>query len=1039
LAISFSRPFIRRPIGTTLLAIGLLIAGAVAYRFLPVASIPNVDLPAVVVFASRPGASPETMANSIAAPLERHLGQIPGLNELTSVNSTGSSNIICIFDVNRNIDAAAADVQEAINASEADLPSDLPSAPYYRKFNPSDAPVMTIALTSDTLSIGQIYDAVDTILAQRLAQADGVANVSESGADKPAVRVQLNPTLVANAGLSAESISQTIGNANVVQPIGTIEGQHHAYTVLVNGQLMTAKDYGKLVIAKTADGVMHLRDLGSVIDSVATLRLAAWDGQKPAILLDITKQPGANVINTVDGVKTILPEIMKLMPSGIHYTILTDRTTTIRASVQDVQVTLLLTVMLVLAVVIVFLQRTVLTIAAGVTIPLSIAGTLAGMWFEGFTIDNFSLLAITISVGFVVDDAIVMIENIHSHVERGMAPMRAALRGAGQIGFTVLSITLSLIAVFSPMVLMPGIMGKLFHEFAMTLVMAVSVSAIVSLTVTPMICAWFMRPQNPAKRRRVHMRIARRLSLGFDRGFNAVLRTYGRSLDWVLRHRILMNLVTLATVIFTIWLYVIVPKGFLPNEDTGLLMGQTMAAPSISFKAMETLQRQVVAVVMKDPAVAEVGSRIGVANGFSSLNRGNLYISLKPVAERKLNSEQVIARLRAPLAKIAGIQSFLTPQQDLRTGGRQSASDYDFVLSGSNLSELQTWALKLEAKLKTIPQLTDISSDQDRASPEVDVVVDRALASRLQISMQDVDEALNNAIAQRQISTIYEQRNQYKVVIEALPGLQLDPSQIDRIYVGSSKGRQVPLSAIAHYEKTTAPVTVRHQGQFPEATVSFSLKPGTSISQGSTLVQQAVAQIFMPADIHTEFAGNAKLFAQSTNSIPMLLLIAILAIYIVLGVLYESLTQPITILSTLPSAGVGALLALLATGTQLSIIAIIGIFLLMGIVKKNAIMLIDFALEAERTRGLTPVAAIKAASLARFRPIIMTTLAAILGAVPLAFSFGIGYEYRRPLGIAIIGGLFVSQLLTLYTTPVLYVALQRRWHWRRKPKLATQT
>ncbi|GAB0118601.1 efflux RND transporter permease subunit [Acidisoma sp. 7E03] len=1036
---SLSRPFIRRPIGTFLLAIGLMIAGAVAYRFLPVASIPNVDLPAVVVFASRPGASPETMANSIAAPLERHLGQIPGLNELTSVNSTGSSSIICIFDVNRNIDGAAADVQEAINASEADLPSDLPSAPYYRKFNPSDAPVMTIALTSDTLSIAQIFDAVDTILVQRLSQINGVANVSESGADKPAVRVQLNPTLVANAGLSAESISQTIGNANVVQPVGTIEGPKHAYNILINGQLKDAKEYGDLVIAKTANGVMRLRDLGQVINSVATLRLAAWDGQKPAILLDITKQPGANVIDTVDGVKKSLPELMKLMPAGIHETILTDRTTTIRASVADVQFTLLLTVFLVLAVVIVFLQRTVLTIAAGVTIPLSIAGTLAGMWFEGFTIDNFSLLAITISVGFVVDDAIVMIENIHSHVERGMSPMRAALRGAGQIGFTVLSITISLIAVFSPMVLMPGIMGKLFHEFAMTLVLAVSVSAVVSLTVTPMICAWFMRPENPGTRRRLHRRIGRRLALGFDRGFNAVLRAYGRSLDWCLRHRILMNLVTLATVFLTIWLYVIVPKGFMPNEDTGLLLGQTMAAPNISFKAMETLQRRVVAVLLKDPAVAEVGSRIGVANGFSSLNRGNLYVSLKPIGERKLTSDEVIARLRTPLAKIAGIQTFLMSQQDLRTGGRQSASDYDFVLSGDNLAELQTWALKLEAKLKTIPQLTDISSDQDRASPEVDVIVDRAKAARLQITMQDVDEALNNAIAQRQISTIYDQRNQYKVVLEALPGLQLDPSQLDRIYVGSSQGNQVPLSAIAHYQATTAPVTVRHQGQFPEATVSFSLKPGTSISQGTALVQQAVAQIFMPADIHTEYAGNAKLFQQSANAEPMLLLVAILSIYIVLGVLYESLTQPLTILSTLPSAGVGALLALLATGTQLSIIALIGIFLLMGIVKKNAIMLVDFALEAERTRGMAPVAAIKAASLARFRPIIMTTLAAILGAVPLAFSFGIGFEYRRPLGIAIIGGLLVSQLLTLYTTPVLYVALQRRWRWRRRTRLIPQS
>ena len=1023
---SISTPFIRRPIGSILLAIGLMLAGAVAYKFLPVASLPDVDLPAVVVFASRPGASPETMANSIAAPLERHLGQIAGINELTSINSTGSSSIICIFDIGRNINSAAADVQEAINASEADLPSDLPSAPYYRKFNPSDAPVLTIALSSDTLSIPQIYDAVDTILVQRLSQATGVADVTESGADKPAVRVQLNPTSVALSGLSAESISQSIGNSNVVQPIGSIQGPDRAVTLLVNGQMTSAKQYGNLVVAKGTDGVLHLRDLGNVIDSVATLRLAAWNGQKPAILLDITKEPGANVIQTVDGVKALIPEIMKLMPSGIHVTILTDRTTTIRASVADVQYTLLITVLLVLAVVFVFLQRTVLTIAAGVTIPLSIAGTLAGMWFEGFTIDNFSLLAITISVGFVVDDAIVMIENIHAQVERGMPPLRAALRGAGQIGFTVMSITISLVAVFSPMVFMPGIMGELFHEFAMTLVMAVVVSGVVSLTVTPMICAWFMRRETPLAEAPIHHRIGRSLGAWFERVFSAVLRGYGRSLDWVLRHRILMNLVTLATVIFTVWLYIIVPKSFLPSEDTGLLMGQTIANPDISFKAMEKLQRRVVAVLLKDPAIAEVGSRIGVASGFSSLNRGTLFISLKPMAERHVSDQVVIARLRKPLARIAGIQSFLIPQEDLRTGGRQSASDYDFVLSGDNLQELQLWSQKLEDKLKTIPQLADISSDQDKAGPEADVVVDRGAASRMNVPMSAIDEALNNSFAQRQISTIYQQRNQYKVVLEALPGLQIDPSQLDRVYVGSNTGQQVPLSAFSHVERTSAPLTVRHQGQFPEATVSFSLKQGVSLSQGQALVQQATQAIYMPQDIHTSFAGNAQLFKQSASAEPLLLLAALLAIYIVLGVLYESLTQPLTILSTLPSAGVGALLALLATGTPLSIIAIIGIFLLMGIVKKNAIMMVDFALNAERYRGLAPVEAIKEASIARFRPIIMTTLAALLGALPLAFSFGIGYEYRRPLGIAIIGGLIVSQMLTLYTTPVIYVALQRK-------------
>lgn len=1019
---NISEPFVRRPVGTTLLAAALFLLGAVAYFFLPVASLPAVDFPAIGLSAARPGADPETMAASVAAPLERRLSGISGLNELTSTSSLGAAQIVAQFDINKDIDAAARDMQAAINASLVDLPSDLPAAPSFRKASQSTMPVLVLALTSDTLPTSAIFDATDSVIAQRISQVPGVAEARIAGAEQPAIRVQVDSARLAAMNLGVNEVARALFSANAHSAVGALAGTTQEITLGTTDQLSTPEDYRNIVIASRNGAIVKLGDVATVERGVRNRMSAGWFNGKPAVLVIVTKQPNANVIETVDHIKALLPQLSEWIPSGIKINVLSDRTQTIRASIHDIQFTLAISVALVMMVVFVFLRRATPVIAAGVTVPLSLVGACAAMWLAGFSIDNLSLMALTISVGFVVDDAIVMIENIESNREKGLSRFEAALVGSRQIGFTVISISLSLIAVFIPLLFMEGVMGRLLREFSLTLTFAILISTVVSLTVTPMVCAWL-----PAPAKKQPTRLDRWIEGGLER----IVDFYARTLRPLVDHPWITLVVILGTVVWTVQLYRTIPKGNLPQDDIGLINGTTEASPDVSFEEMSRLQRRANDVLLADPDVANVGSFIGAGTLTAAGNQGRLFVALKPIGERKISSKDVINRLRKEFAKIAGLSVFMVPSQDLRTGGRVSKSQYQYTLSDASLEELEEWRAKVLAGMKKLPELVDVTSDKEQGGLRASVIIDRNAASRMDVPIAAINAALNSAFGQRQDTIIYTQRNQYRVVFETPPARQRDIRDLAGVYVTSATGVQIPLTSLARIERRAMPLVLNHQGVLPAVTLSYNVAPGSTLDAATAAIERLVAELNPPSSLHAAFAGDAADFRKIARGMATLILAALLAVYIILGILYESLVHPITIISTLPSAGLGALLSLEFFGVEFTVIAFIGILLLIGIVKKNGIMLVDFALQAERERGLSIHDAALAAAKERFRPILMTTLAAMFGALPLAFASGIGAELRRPLGITIIGGLLLSQALTLYTTPVIYLLMSKL---RRAPK-----
>jgi len=1012
-----SRIFILQPVATTLLTVAVLLAGAVAYTQLPISALPQVDYPTIQVLTFYPGASPDVMASSVTSPLERQFGQLPGLNQMTSTSSFGASLITLQFTLEHPIDVAEQEVQAAINVAATYLPKDLPNPPIYSKVNPADTPILTLALTSDSLPLSRIEDLADTNLAQKISQLPGVGLVSISGGQRPAVRVQADPTALASYGLGLEDLRAVLAQANVDQAKGNLEGPRQSFTIGANDQLLSSEEYKKIVVTYKNGAPVRLSDVANVIDGVENVKLAAWMNDKPAVIVNIQRQPGANIIAVVDRIKRLLPQLKASLPSSIEITTLTDRTTTIRASVADVQFTLVLTIGLVVMVMFLFLRSLTATIIPSVAVPISIVGTFGVMYLLGYSLDNLSLMALTISTGFVVDDAIVMIENIARYIEAGDTPLEAALKGSAQIGFTIVSLTVSLIAVLIPLLFMGDIVGRLFREFAVTLSVAILVSAVVSLTLTPMMCARILRGEHEGSRTRFYHLT--------ERAFNWMIDRYGATLAWVLRHQPGTLAVTIGTLILTIALYIFVPKGFFPVQDTGVILGVSEAPESISFTAMAERQQALARIILKDPDVASLSSFIGIDGTNMTLNSGRIQINLRPRDERHADAMEIIQRLQPALHAVEGITLYMQPVQDLTVENRVSRTQYQYTLEDADARELSEWTPRLMARLKELPELRDVASDQQPGGLQAMLDIDRDTASRLGIVPQLIDDTLYDAFGQRQVSTIYTQLNQYHVVLEVLPAFQDNPEALKSIYVKSAAGAQVPLSTFTRFVPGSAPLAVNHQGQFPSVTLSFNLAPGVSLGHAVTAIKAAEQQIGLPASIRASFQGTAQAFQASLATQPLLILAALITVYIVLGVLYESYIHPVTILSTLPSAGVGAILALQLFRMHLDIIGLIGIILLIGIVKKNAIMMIDFALEAEREGGKPPHEAIYQACLLRFRPIMMTTMAALLGGLPLALGTGTGAELRRPLGVTIVGGLILSQVLTLYTTPVVYLYFDR--------------